>query len=126
MAMAAAVSPPPSQGESIVVPPLRSDLIIIKQFYEGRTFYVVKDPISLQYFRLTAEDYFLATLFDGKRNLRQIQEAYVERFPPLRLDFSEEEITERVSRFTNDLGLLQFLTIQGVQLKPRYDAMKRA
>ena len=121
-----AVSPPPSQGESIVVPPLRADLIIIKQFYEGRTFYVVKDPISLQYFRLTAEDYFLATLFDGRRNMAQVRAAYVDRFPHLRLDFSEEEISERVSRFANDLGLLQFLSVQGAHLKPRYDAIRKA
>ncbi len=125
MAVAAASSPPPVHSASTVIPPLRSDLIVIKQFYEGRTFYVVKDPISLQYFRLTAEDYFLATLFDGKRDLRQVRNAYVERFPHLRLDFSEEEISERVSRFANDLGLLQFLSVQGSQLKPRYEAMKR-
>ena len=121
----AAVSPPPSQAETIVVPPLRADLIIIKQFYEGRTFYVVKDPISLQYFRLTAEDYFLATLFDGRRTMTQVRAAYVERFPHLRLDYSDEEIDERVSRFANDLGLLQFLSVQGSRLKPRYDAMKK-
>jgi putative peptide zinc metalloprotease protein len=119
-----AVSAPPSQGE-IIIPPLRADLIIIKQFYEGRTFYVVKDPISLQYFRLTAEDYFLATLFDGRRTLSAIRAAYVDRFPHLRLDFSEEEISERVSHFANDLGLLQFLSVQGSNLKPRYDAIKR-
>jgi putative peptide zinc metalloprotease protein len=121
----AAVSPPPSQDESVVVPPLRADLIIIKQFYEGRTFYVVKDPISLQYFRLTAEDYFLATLFDGRRTLGHIRAAYVERFPHLRLDFSEEEIGERVTRFANDLGLLQFLSVQGARLKYRYDAIRQ-
>jgi putative peptide zinc metalloprotease protein len=119
-----AVSAPPTQGESTVIPPLRADLVIIKQFYEGRTFYIVKDPISLQYFRLTAEDYFLATLFDGKRTLGHIRAAYVDRFPHLRLDFSEEEINERVSHFANDLGLLQFLSVQGSRLKPRYDAMK--
>lgn len=127
MAMAAA-SPPPQQqaAATTVVPPLRADLIIIKQFYEDRTYYIVKDPISLQYFRLTAEDYFLATLFDGKRTLRHVRDAYVERFPHLRLDFSEEEIGERISRFANDLGLLQFLSVQGARLKPRYDAMKQA
>jgi putative peptide zinc metalloprotease protein len=124
--MPAAVSPPPSQGESIVIPPLRADLIIIKQFYEGRTYYVVKDPISLQYFRLTAEDYFLATLFDGRRTLSQVRAAYVERFPHLRLDFSDREIDERVSHFANDLGLLQFLSVQGARLKPRYDAIKHS
>jgi putative peptide zinc metalloprotease protein len=122
----AAVSPPPSQAEHIVVPPLRADLIIIKQFYEGRTFYVVKDPVSLQYFRLTAEDYFLSTLFDGRRTMAQVRAAYVDRFPHLRLDFSEEEIDERVSRFANDLGLLQFLSVQGSRLKPRYEAMKQS
>ena len=120
----AAETPPPLQGATTVVPPLRSDLVVIKQFYEGRTYYVVKDPISLQYFRLTAEDYFLATLFDGKRTIRQVRDAYVGRFPHLRLDFSEEEINERVSRFANDLGLLQFLSVQGSRLKPRYDAIK--
>ena len=123
--MPAVSSPPPLQGESIVIPPLRADLIIIKQFYEGRTYYVVKDPISLQYFRLTAEDYFLATLFDGKRTLNHVRAAYVERFPHLRLDFSEEEINERVSHFANDLGLLQFLSVQGARLKPRFDAIKK-
>jgi len=119
-----AAPPPPVQAESIVVPPLRSDLVIIKQFYEGRTYYVVKDPISLQYFRLTAEDYFLATLFDGRRTMSQVRAAYVDRFPHLRLDYSEEEIEERVSRFANDLGLLQFLSVQGARLKPRYDAIR--
>ena len=122
---AAAAAAPPMPGEEIVIPPLRRDLVIIKQYYEGRTYYVVKDPISLQYFRLTSEDYFLATLFNGKRTMRQIREAYVEHFPHLRLDFSEEEISERVSRFANDLGLLQFLSVQGASLKPRYDAARR-
>jgi putative peptide zinc metalloprotease protein len=120
----AAASAPSSQADQTIIPPLRPDLVVIKQFYEGRTFYVVKDPISLQYFRLTAEDYFLATLFDGRRTLRHIRDLYVERFPHLRLDFSEEEIDERVSRFANDLGLLQFLSIHGTRLKPRYEAMK--
>ena len=125
MAVAAVSPPPPVQDANVVIPPLRADLVVIKQFYEGRTYYVVKDPISLQYFRLTAEDYFLATLFDGKRTMGQARHAYVERFPHLRLDYSEEEINERVSRFANDLGLLQFLSVQGARLKPRYEAMKQ-
>ena len=50
-----------------MLPALRGDLLIIQQIFEGRTYYVIKDPVSLQYFRLTAEDYYLATLFDGRR-----------------------------------------------------------
>lgn len=110
--------------DSVVIPPLRADLVVSKQMYEGRSYYVIKDPISLQYFRLTSEDYSLATLFDGKRDLAHVRKLYVERFPHLRLDYTEEELQERISRFANDLGLLQFLSIQGSRLKQRYDAIK--
>jgi putative peptide zinc metalloprotease protein len=121
----AAAAPPPTHPDNAVIPPLRPDLVVIKQYYEGRTFYVVKDPISLQYFRLTAEDYYLATLFDGKRTMGQVRQNYIDHFPHLRLDYSDEEINERVSHFANDLGLLQFLSLQGSRLKPRYDAMRK-
>lgn len=122
MAVAAAA---PTTPDKVVIPPLRPDLIVTKQIFESRTYYVVKDPISLQYFRLTAEDYFLATLFDGKRTVGQVREIYIGRFPHLRLDYSEEELKERVTRFANDLALLQFLNVQGSRLKVRYDAIKQ-
>ncbi len=107
------------------MPPLRKDLIITQQRYEGRTYYVVKDPISLQYFRMTDEDYFLATLFDGQRTFGQVRESYQARFPHVRLEYTPEEVNERVLRFANDLAMLQFLSVQGVRLKARYDAAKK-
>ncbi|HEX8297235.1 MAG TPA: hypothetical protein VF593_13105, partial [Chthoniobacteraceae bacterium] len=116
--------PPPPQQENVVMPPLRKDLIITQQTYEGRTYYVVKDPISLQYFRMTAEDYFLATLFDGARTFGQVREAYLRRFPHARLEYTPEDVNERVLRFANDLAMLQFLSVQGMRLKARYDAAK--
>jgi len=110
--------------EEIVLPPLRSDLVINKQTFEGRTFYIIKDPISLQYFRLSAEDYRLATLFDGKRTFRQIRETFIKLFPHVLLEYSEEELNERLLRFSNDLALLQFLSVQGVRLKQRYESVR--
>ena len=123
MSVAATAGAASSQDQA-VVPPLRSDLVVTRQTYESRTYYVIKDPISLQYFRLTAEDYFLATLFDGKRSMERVRKAYVARFPHLRLEYSEPEIKERIARFANDLMLLQFLSVQGSRLKVRYEAMK--
>ena len=117
-------APPPPQQENVVMPALRGDLMVTQQFFEGRSYYVVKDPISLQYFRMTAEDYFLATLFDGRRTFGKIRDAYVERHPHVLLDYSTEELNERVLRFANDLALLQFLTVQGQRLKARYDAVR--
>ncbi len=107
------------------MPPLRKDLLISQQRFEGRTYYVVKDPISLQYFRMTDEDYYLATLFDGARSFGKIREAYALRYPHVRLDFTPEELQERVLRFANDLALLQFLSVQGMRLKARFDAQKK-
>ncbi len=107
------------------MPVLRNDLIITKQLFEGRTYYVVKDPISLQYFRMSAEDYYLATLFNGQRTFGQIRDAYAERFPHVRLEYTQEDLNERVQRFANDLALLQFLQVQGMRLKARYDAVKK-
>ena len=118
-----AASPP--QQENVVLPPLRKDLIVTRQLFEGRTYFVVKDPISLQYFRMTAEDYSLATLFDGRRTFGAIRDIYLERFPHVRLEYSPEEVNERVLRFANDLALLQFLSVQGVRLKARYEAARQ-
>ena len=117
--------PPPPQQEKVVMPALRSDLIVTQQLFEGRSYYVVKDPISLQYFRMTAEDYFLATLFDGKRTFGKVRELYVARHRHVLLEYSPEELNERLLRFANDLALMQFLTVQGQRLKARYDAVRQ-
>lgn len=114
-----------SPQENVVLPALRGDLSISKQYFEGRTYYVVKDPISLQYFRLTAEDYSLAALFNGKRTFGQIRDEWAKGHPHLRLDFTPDELNERVLKFANDLALLQFLSVQGQRVKARLDAAKR-
>lgn len=116
--------PKPPPQENVVLPALRPDLVVNSQLFEGRSYFVVKDPISLQYFRMTAEDYFLATLFDGRRTFGAIRELYVERYPHVRLEYTPEELNERVLRFANDLALLQFLSVQGQRMKARWDAAK--
>ncbi len=115
----------PSPQDSVVLPALRGDLIITRQIYEGRTYYVVKDPISLQYFRMSAEDYFLATLFDGRKPFGQIRDEYARAFPHVRLEYTPDELNERVLRFANDLALMQFLSVQGQRLKARFEAQKK-
>src|SRR5947209_8298186 len=48
---------------------LRRDLIIAPQKYEGRTYYVVKDPVSLRYYRFKEQEHFLINLMDGEATL---------------------------------------------------------
>ncbi|NDH05536.1 hypothetical protein EBX93_06370 [bacterium] len=70
---------------------LRKDLSIESQLYEGRKFFVVKDPVSLRYYRLKEHEHFLLEFMDGKRTLQDAQKAYEDRFRPDRLRLEDLE-----------------------------------
>ncbi len=70
---------------------LRPDLSIEAQKYEGRTFYVLKDPVSLRYYRLKENEHYLLQFLDGKRTLEEAQKAYEKRYRPERLKLEDLE-----------------------------------
>jgi putative peptide zinc metalloprotease protein len=70
---------------------LRTDLVIAPQKYEGRTYYVVKDPVSLRYYRFKEQEHFLIRLMDGEHTLDQAQKDFEKRFRPDRLTLEDLE-----------------------------------
>ena len=70
---------------------LRPDLSITVQKYEGRTYYVVKDPVSLRYYRFKEQERFLLDLMDGEHTLEDAQKAFEQRFRPERLTLEDLE-----------------------------------
>src|SRR5438477_8970868 len=70
---------------------LRRDLEITPQKYEGRTYYVVKDPVSLRYYRFKEQEHFLIRMMDGAVTLDDAQKAYEKRFRPERLTLEDLE-----------------------------------
>jgi putative peptide zinc metalloprotease protein len=70
---------------------LRADLEITPQIYEGRTYYVVKDPVGLQYWRFREQEYFILQLLDGRTTLDDAQKRYEKRFRPERITLEELE-----------------------------------
>src|SRR5438132_4309449 len=70
---------------------MRKDLEIAPQKYEGRTYYVVKDPVSLRYYRFKEQEHFLIGLMDGSYTLDDAQKAYEKRFRPERLTLEDLE-----------------------------------
>ncbi|MFO0879172.1 MAG: hypothetical protein U0840_17650 [Gemmataceae bacterium] len=70
---------------------LRADLDIEAHKYEGRTFYVVKDPVSLRYYRLKDNERFLLQFLDGKHTLEDAQKAYEKEYRPERLRLEDLE-----------------------------------
>src|SRR2546428_3209527 len=70
---------------------LRGDLSIQPQKYEGRTYYVVKDPVSMRYYRFKEQEQFLLEFLDGRHTLDEAQKQYEKRFRPERLKLEDLE-----------------------------------
>ncbi len=83
---------------------LRGDLVIAPHRYEGRTFYVVKDPVSLRYYRFKEQEHFLLELMDGKHTLDDAQKSFEVRFRPDRLTLED---LEQFSQQLFKAGLVQ-------------------
>src|SRR5262245_53126259 len=70
---------------------LRCDLSIKPQKYEGRTYYVVKDPVSLRYYRFEEQEHFIIEMMNGAATLDQTQKEVEKRFRPKRLTLEDLE-----------------------------------
>jgi putative peptide zinc metalloprotease protein len=70
---------------------VRADLIIAPQKYEGKTHYVVKDPVSLRYYRFNEQEYFVVKQFDGKHTMEETQKEFELQFRPNRLTHEDLE-----------------------------------
>ncbi len=70
---------------------LRPDLQIAPQKYEGRTYWVVKDPVSMRYYRFKEQEHFLLQFMDGDHTLDEAQKEYEQRFRPERLKLEDLE-----------------------------------
>ncbi len=75
----------------------RGDLVTIRQVHQGQAWWVVKDPIGLQYFRFRPEEYALLDMLDGEASLEELKDEFEARFPPRRITVDE------VSRFVSTL-----------------------
>jgi putative peptide zinc metalloprotease protein len=73
----------------------RPDLIVVEERYEGKNYHVVKDPVSLKYYRLDDQHFFVYQKFDGLHTLEQIQKDFEQRFRPDRLKLEDLEAFAR-------------------------------
>src|SRR5436305_13501182 len=69
----------------------RPDLGVTPQKYEGKTFYVVKDPVSLRYYRFKEQENFLLNLMDGGHTLDAAQKQFEKRFRQERMTMEDIE-----------------------------------
>jgi len=101
---------------------MRPDLRARRHRYQGRNYWVVKDPVGLQYFRFEEEEFATLQMLDGESSLDEIAEQYEREFPGQVI---------RVEDLQHFIGLLHRSNLiitdaagQGAQLKKRRDERK--
>lgn len=103
---------------------MRSDLTAQQQIYQGREYWVVKDPISLKYYRFEEEEFALLQMLDGNASPEQIKRRFDYRFAPQKLTM--QELNQFVGMLYRSSLLISEAPNQGVELKKRADKNDRA
>jgi putative peptide zinc metalloprotease protein len=67
----------------------RPDLTAQRQRYQGKSYWVVKDPVGLHYFRFQEEEYAILNMLDGETSLDEIKERFEDEFPPQKITLDE-------------------------------------
>jgi putative peptide zinc metalloprotease protein len=103
---------------------MRPDLRAMQHRYQGRIYWVVKDPVGLQYFRFEEEEFAILQMLDGQSSLDEIAERFERQFPPQTI--RTEELQQFIGMLHRSGLVLTDAAGQGVQLKKRRDERVRA
>ncbi|MFH1999748.1 MAG: efflux RND transporter periplasmic adaptor subunit [Planctomycetota bacterium] len=126
-------------------PKFREDLIVSRQEAAGRTYFVVKDPVTQRFFRLNQAECFIAEQLDGESSLEEIRrfigrelgidypleklERFVEKLAKLCL-IEEKRTEQEISRKQHEesdkqkgLGRLLYIRLKAVDPKRFFDAI---
>jgi len=60
---------------------MRSDLIVRRHRYQGQSYWVIKDPCALRYFRLVDQEHAVLEMLDGQASLDDIKSRFERQFP---------------------------------------------
>jgi putative peptide zinc metalloprotease protein len=67
----------------------RPDLTARQHRYQGRVYWVVKEPVGLNYFRFQEEEFAILQMLDGYTSLDEIKDAFEAQFPPQKIGIEE-------------------------------------
>ena len=101
----------------------RPDLSAKQQRYHGQSYWIVKEPVGLRYFRFQEEEYAILQMIDGRLSLDEIKREFEARFPPQKI--TVEEVQRFVGMLHKSGLVFSDVPGQGVQLKKRHDERGR-
>ena len=93
---------------------MRRDLTFQRQSYQGRDYWVVKDPIALKYYRFEEEEFALLRMLDGQSSPDQIKRNFDFDFAPQKI--SLQELYQFIGMLYRSSLLVSESPHQGVEL----------
>ena len=96
---------------------MRADIIANRQSYQGRDYWVLKDPISLKFYRFEDEEYALLKMLDGRLSPDQIKRRFDYEFAPQKITI--QELFQFVGMLYRSCLLISDGANQGFELKKR-------
>lgn len=100
----------------------RPDLSARQQRYQGRLYWIVKDPVGLNYFRFQEEEYAILLMLDGNTSLDEIKARFEDEFPPQKI--TVEELQQFIGTLHRSGLIIADAPGQGHQLHKRRDERK--
>jgi len=101
----------------------RADLTARRQRYLGRSYWIVKDPVGLHYFRFQDEEYAILQMLDGETSLDEIKERFETEFPPQKITL--DELQQFLGQLHRSGLIIVGVPDQGRQLRKRRDERRR-
>ena len=98
---------------------MRPDLRAKQQRYQGRIYWVVKDPVGLQYYRFEEEEFAILQMLDGQSSLDEISDRFERDYPPQTIRI--EELQQFIGMLHKSNLVITDAAGQGTQLKKRRD-----
>jgi putative peptide zinc metalloprotease protein len=101
----------------------RADLSARRQRYMGQNYWVVKEPVGLNYFRFQDEEFAILNMIDGDSSLDEIKERFEAEFPPQKITL--EELQQFLGMLHRSGLIVADVPGQGHQLRKRRDDRRR-
>jgi Membrane-fusion protein len=102
---------------------MRPDLAVQRQTWQGREYWLIKDPLTLKYFRFEDEEFSLLEMLDGRASIEEICERFEERFSPQRI--RPAELQQLLANFHRSNLVIADAAGQGDQLLARRQEQQR-
>lgn len=101
----------------------RPDLEHKRHLYHGRGYYVVKEPVGLNYYRFHEEEFAILNMLDGNTSLQQIKDRFQAEFAPQRITL--QDLQQFIGMLHRSGLVVSESTGQGRQLRRRGDQKKK-